>query len=99
MRILSKTAGTYATINRSSAWMARIRLPLMRFRRGISRSARRSPSTSAAPAAGELKLAFRPRAAVNHGDQQALRKLGEVETPVEPVGESGQITKRILGNA
>jgi len=36
---------------RSSAWMARIRRPLLRFRRGISRSARRSPSTAAAPAA------------------------------------------------
>ena len=34
---------------------------------------------------------------MNHGDQQALRERGQVETPVEPVGESGQIAERILG--
>ena len=34
---------------------------------------------------------------MNHGDQQALRERGEVETPVEPLGESGQIAERILG--
>ena len=34
---------------------------------------------------------------MNHGDQHVLRERGEVETPVEPLGESGQIAERIPG--